>query len=76
MQYVDSFFVPHKSISNFTSSHNSICFSFCPYMKSTKTDVAAHRERAAGMWMESYADYLQHLLGEKGGTQDELLRYM
>ncbi|MFT6017109.1 MAG: 4-hydroxyacetophenone monooxygenase, partial [Candidatus Azotimanducaceae bacterium] len=45
------------------------------YMKSTKTDVAAHRERAAGMWMESYADYLQHLLGEKGGTQDELLRY-
>ncbi|MFU8816018.1 MAG: flavin-containing monooxygenase [Pseudomonadales bacterium] len=45
------------------------------YLKTTKTDAAAGRERSAGMWMESYVDYLQHLLGGKAGTQDELLEF-
>jgi hypothetical protein len=27
------------------------------------------------MWMESYEDYLQHLLGEEGGTADDLLEF-
>ena len=45
------------------------------YMKTTKTDVAENRERSSGMWMESYAEYLQHVLGEKGGSRDELLSY-
>ena len=45
------------------------------YMKTTKTDAKAGREVSAGMWMASYADYLQHVLGEKGGSQDELLQF-
>ncbi len=45
------------------------------YMKTTKTDAAAGREKSSGMWMASYPDYLQHVLGGKGGTQDELLRF-
>ena len=45
------------------------------YMKSTKTDVEAGRERSQGMWMETYETYLQHLLGGAGGTQDTLLRF-
>jgi cation diffusion facilitator CzcD-associated flavoprotein CzcO len=45
------------------------------YLKTTKTDAAAGRERSAGMWMESYAEYLQYVLGGKGGTQDELLDF-
>ena len=45
------------------------------YMKTTKTDTAAGRERSSGMWMASYADYLEHVLGEKGGSQDQLLSY-
>ena len=45
------------------------------YMKSTKTDAAADRELSCGMWMGSYIDYLKHLLGEEGGTQDELLNF-
>jgi len=45
------------------------------YLKTTKSDAAAGRERSAGMWMETYAEYLHHVLGGRGGTQDELLRY-
>jgi cation diffusion facilitator CzcD-associated flavoprotein CzcO len=45
------------------------------YMKTTKTDAAAGRERSTGMWMGSYIDYLKHLLGEEGGSQDELLNF-
>ena len=45
------------------------------YMKTTKSDAAAGRERSTGMWMASYADYLKHLLGHQGGTQDELLNF-
>lgn len=45
------------------------------YLKTTKTDAAAGRERSSGMWMESYDDYLHHLLGGRGGAQDELLEY-
>jgi cation diffusion facilitator CzcD-associated flavoprotein CzcO len=45
------------------------------YMKSTKTDAAAGRERSSGMWMASYIDYLKHLLGHEGGTQEELLSF-
>jgi cation diffusion facilitator CzcD-associated flavoprotein CzcO len=45
------------------------------YLKTTKSDTAAGRERSSGMWMESYNDYLQYVLGGKGGTQDELLEY-
>lgn len=45
------------------------------YMKTTKTDAAAGRERSAGMWMGSYPDYLRHLIGAEGGERDELLRF-
>lgn len=45
------------------------------YMKSTKSDAAAGRKRSSGMWMASYPDYLRHLLGHEGGTQDELLKF-
>jgi len=45
------------------------------YTKSTKTDEQAGRQRARLMWMESYEDYLQHLLGEEGGTADDLLEF-
>lgn len=45
------------------------------YLKTTKTDAAAGRERSTGMWMESYNDYLHHLLGGRGGAPDELLEY-
>jgi len=45
------------------------------YMKTTKTDAAAGRERSAGMWMATYADYLKHLLGHEAGSQDELLNF-
>lgn len=45
------------------------------YLKTTKTDTAAGRERSAGMWMNTYDEYLQHVLGGRGGTQAELLRY-
>ena len=43
------------------------------YLKTTKTDANAGRERSAGMWMESYNEYLQHVLGGKGGEQRDLL---
>jgi len=45
------------------------------YMKSTKTDTAAGRERSSGMWMGSYIDYLKHLLGEEGGPKESLLKF-
>ena len=45
------------------------------YLKTTKSDVAAGRERSAGMWMETYEEYLHHVFGCRGGTQDELLRF-
>ena len=45
------------------------------YMKSTKTDAAAGRERSSGMWMASYADYLKHVLGHEGGAPEALLTY-
>ena len=45
------------------------------YMKSTKSDVEAGRERSQGMWMDTYETYLQHLLGGAGGPQDSLLRF-
>jgi cation diffusion facilitator CzcD-associated flavoprotein CzcO len=45
------------------------------YLKTTKTDAAKGRERSAGMWMDSYTEYLQYLLGGKGGTQEELLDF-
>jgi cation diffusion facilitator CzcD-associated flavoprotein CzcO len=45
------------------------------YMKTTKTDAAAGRERSSGMWMASYVDYLKQVLGHEGGKPDELLIY-
>ena len=45
------------------------------YMKTTKTDAAKGRERSTGMWMASYADYLKHVLGGEGGSQEELLAF-
>lgn len=45
------------------------------YLKTTKSDTAAGRERSAGMFMESYPDYLKHLLGHEGGTPEELLAF-
>lgn len=45
------------------------------YMKTTKSDEAAGRERGTGLWMESYPDYLKHLLGHEGGTPEELLMF-
>lgn len=45
------------------------------YMKTTKTDAAAGRERSSGMWMASYADYLKHVLGGEGGSTEELLSF-
>ncbi|MEC7077340.1 MAG: NAD(P)/FAD-dependent oxidoreductase [Pseudomonadota bacterium] len=45
------------------------------YMKSTKTDQQAGRERSQGMWMESYEDYLKHLLGAEGGGAERLLTF-
>jgi hypothetical protein len=45
------------------------------YMKSTKSDAAAGRERSSGIWMGSYADYLKHVLGNEGGNPEELLNF-
>ena len=45
------------------------------YTKTTKTDAEAGRERSTGMWMETYPEYLQHLLGGKGGAPEELLEF-
>ena len=45
------------------------------YMKATKTDEKAGRERSQGMWMESYEDYLKHLLGAEGGGTEALLKF-
>ena len=45
------------------------------YMKTTKTDVEKRRERSAGMWMETYEEYLNYLFEGKGGTQQDLLQY-
>ena len=45
------------------------------YMKTTKTDKAAGRERSSGMWMSSYPEYLRYLIGHEGGTQEELLKF-
>lgn len=45
------------------------------YLKTTKTDTAAGRERSTGMWMETYEEYLHHVLGGRDGAQDDLLRY-
>ncbi len=45
------------------------------YLKTTKTDAAAGRERSEGMWMATYEEYLQHLIGGRGGARDELLEY-
>jgi cation diffusion facilitator CzcD-associated flavoprotein CzcO len=45
------------------------------YMKTTKTDVAAGRERSAGMWMGSYIEYLEYMVGGKGGSPQDLLRF-
>lgn len=45
------------------------------YLKTTKSDTAAGRERSSGMWMESYNEYLQYVLGGKGGTPEELLEF-
>ncbi len=45
------------------------------YMKGTIDDQKAGREKAKFMWMESYESYLQFLLGEKGGSQKELLEF-
>ncbi len=42
-------------------------------MKGTKDDEKAGREKSKAMWMESYESYLEHLIGEKGGTRNELL---
>ena len=44
-------------------------------MKSTKTDQQAGREHSQGMWMESYEDYLKHLLGAEGGGAERLLTF-
>jgi len=45
------------------------------YMKTTKTDQKAGRERSQGMWMESYEDYLKHLLGAEAGGPERLLSF-
>jgi cation diffusion facilitator CzcD-associated flavoprotein CzcO len=45
------------------------------YMKTTKTDTAKGREKSSGMWMDTYAEYLQHVLGEKGGARTDLLAF-
>jgi hypothetical protein len=45
------------------------------YLKTTKSDAAAGRERSTGMYMDHYHEYLHHLLGGKGGAQEELLEY-
>lgn len=45
------------------------------YLKTTKTDAALETERSSGMWMETYEDYLDHMLHGKAGTQDELLEF-
>jgi hypothetical protein len=45
------------------------------YMKSTKTDVEAGRERSQGMWMGSYEEYLRHFLGGAGGAREDLLHF-
>ncbi|MFZ8891555.1 MAG: flavin-containing monooxygenase, partial [Pseudomonadales bacterium] len=45
------------------------------YMKTTKTDVEAGRERSQGMWMGSYEEYLRHFLGGAGGAREALLRF-
>ena len=45
------------------------------YLKTTKSDKAAGRERSAGMYMHSYVDYLKQILGHEGGTPDELLSF-
>ena len=45
------------------------------YMKGTKDDVNAGREKSKAMWMESHESYLRFLLGEEGGSQEELLEF-
>ena len=45
------------------------------YMKATKSDAAAGRQRSSGMWMASYPDYLRHIIGHEGGTPDQLLKF-
>ena len=35
------------------------------YMKGTKDDEIAGREKSKAMWMESYESYLEHLIGRK-----------
>jgi cation diffusion facilitator CzcD-associated flavoprotein CzcO len=45
------------------------------YLKTTKTDAAAGRERSSGMWMDTYEEYLHHVLGGKGGALEDLLEY-
>lgn len=45
------------------------------YMKTTKSDVQAGRERSQGMWMDTYEEYLQHLLGSAGGAPESLLQF-
>ena len=45
------------------------------YMKTTKTDVEAGRERSQGMWMGSYEEYLRHFLGGIGGAREDLLHF-
>ena len=45
------------------------------YMKGTKDDVNAGREKSKVMWMDSHESYLKFLLGEEGGTQEELLQF-
>ncbi len=45
------------------------------YLKTTKTDAAAGRERSTGMWMDTYDEYLRHVLGGKGGALEELLQF-
>jgi len=45
------------------------------YMKTTKTDVAAGRERAASLWLRSYTDYIKYFIGHEGGTPEQLLRF-
>lgn len=45
------------------------------YLKTTKTDAAAGRERSTGMWMDTHDEYLRHVLGGKGGSRQELLNF-
>ena len=45
------------------------------YMKGTKDDEKAGRQKSKAMWMESYESYLQHLIGEKGGSRNDLLEF-